>query len=83
MATLVGAPPKLEIESRLFIGGEFVDLTTVRINAAMQGLIPETLARRLRLIAVEDRGGSVLVGFADPGNLLAYDEAVRRSYLGY
>ncbi len=25
MATLVGAPPKLEIETRLFIGGEFVD----------------------------------------------------------
>jgi len=59
------------------IGGEFVDLHKVRVGAAMQNLIPETLARRLRLIAVEDRGESVLVGFADPGNLLAYDEAVR------
>lgn len=59
------------------IGGQFVDLNQVIFNPNLQALIPETLARRLRLVAIEDRPDSVLVGFADPGNLLAYDEAVR------
>lgn len=59
------------------IGGEYVDLAKTQINPNVQGLIPETVARRLRMIAIEDRGESVLVGFADPGNLLAYDEAVK------
>lgn len=59
------------------VGGQFVDLHKTRIDASMRELIPETLARRLRFIAIEDRSDSVLVGFADPGNLQAYDEAVR------
>ncbi|HEX5126203.1 MAG TPA: GspE/PulE family protein [Rhodocyclaceae bacterium] len=59
------------------IGGDFIDLRKYELNGSTRGLIPETLARRLRLVALEDRGESVLVGFADPGNLLAYDEAVR------
>jgi MSHA biogenesis protein MshE len=40
-------------------------------------LLPETLARRFRAIALENRGGALLVGMSDPTDLFAYDEISR------
>ncbi|MBI4754582.1 MAG: type II/IV secretion system protein [Betaproteobacteria bacterium] len=59
------------------IGAPFIDLRKHEIGAGLRDLIAETQARRFRVIPLEDRGHSLLVGFVDPGNLLAYDEVVR------
>jgi MSHA biogenesis protein MshE len=40
-------------------------------------LLPETLARRFRAIALENRGGALLIGMSDPTDLFAYDEISR------
>jgi MSHA biogenesis protein MshE len=39
--------------------------------------LPESLSRRYRVIALEDRVGALLVGMADPTDLAAYDEVAR------
>jgi len=55
----------------------FVDLSTYPLQADICKLIPETLARRYRVLALEEKSDSVLVGMADPTNIFAYDEVVR------
>jgi MSHA biogenesis protein MshE len=40
-------------------------------------MIPETLARRYRVLALEEKSNGVLVGMADPTNIFAYDEVVK------
>ncbi|WP_455203595.1 GspE/PulE family protein [Kaarinaea lacus] len=55
----------------------FIDLSTYQYQAEISKLIPETLARRYRVIALEQRGDSLLVGMADPTNIFAYDEVVK------
>ncbi|HEY8606805.1 MAG TPA: GspE/PulE family protein [Noviherbaspirillum sp.] len=55
----------------------YINLKFYNINPDVVRLLPETQARRFRAIALEDRGGQLLVGMADPTDLFAYDEIAR------
>ena len=55
----------------------YIDLKYYNFNPDTVRLLPETQARRFRAIALEDRGGALLFGLADPTDLFAYDEISR------
>ncbi len=55
----------------------FIDLGVYTFHPELAKLIPETLARRYRVIVLEEQGDELLVGMADPTNIFAYDELVR------
>ena len=55
----------------------FVNLKTFPFRADVVKLMPESVARRFRAIALEDKGDSLLVAMADPLDLAAYDELTR------
>ncbi|KPJ93430.1 MAG: MSHA biogenesis protein MshE [Gammaproteobacteria bacterium SG8_11] len=55
----------------------FVDLGAYQFQPEISKLIPETLARRYRVLALEEQGNKLLVGMADPTNIFAYDEVVK------
>ena len=54
-----------------------IDLTTFRVDPQVVQLLPETVARRYRVVVLENRDSDVLLGMADPTDLFAYDEASR------
>ncbi len=55
----------------------YVDLRRYQFKAEIVRLIPETHARRFRVIALEERADGLVVGMADPTDLFAYDEIAR------
>lgn len=55
----------------------FVDLSAYNFDPEICRLIPETLARRYRVIALQETHDGLLVGMADPTNIFAYDEIVK------
>jgi MSHA biogenesis protein MshE len=55
----------------------YINLKFYNVNPEVVRRLPETQARRFRAIALEDRGGTLLVGMADPTDLFAYDEIAR------
>jgi len=55
----------------------FMDLKGFAPKPDLIKLLPEAQARRHRVLVLEDRGGRLLTGFADPTDLTAYDEASR------
>jgi MSHA biogenesis protein MshE len=55
----------------------YIDLKYYNFNPDTVRLLPETQARRFRAIVLEDRGGALLFGLADPTDLFAYDEISR------
>lgn len=55
----------------------YINLKFYNVNPELVRRLPETQARRFRAIALEDRGGSLLIGMADPTDLFAYDEIAR------
>jgi MSHA biogenesis protein MshE len=55
----------------------FVNLKTFPFRADVVKLLPESLARRFRALALEDKGDVLLVALADPLDLFAYDELTR------
>jgi len=52
----------------------FIELKHYKYNADTVRLIPETIARRYRAIALAEYEDGVLVGMADPTDIFAYDE---------
>lgn len=56
---------------------DFVDLSAYQFNPDICKLIPETLARRYRVIALQEKSEGLLIGMADPTNIFAYDELVK------
>ncbi len=54
-----------------------VNLKSFPLKADTVRLLGESAARRHRVIVLEDKGEHLLVGFADPLDLAAYDEVVR------
>jgi MSHA biogenesis protein MshE len=56
----------------------FVDLRQVTFDAAAVRLLPETLARRHRALVLQADDRGLLVGMADPTDLMAYDELAAR-----
>lgn len=55
----------------------YVDLKVSPVDAAALKLLPESQARRLRLMPLRMSSRGLLVGMADPGDLFAYDEVSR------
>ena len=55
----------------------FIDLKHYKYDAEVVRLVPETLARRYRAIALDDSQGSLLIGMADPTDIFAYDELAK------
>jgi len=54
-----------------------VNLKNYTLNSSTVRLLPESPARRLRAIVLEDQHEHLLVGFVDPLDLVAYDELSR------
>jgi MSHA biogenesis protein MshE len=55
-----------------------IDLRSYRLNPEAVKSLPETLARRYRVIVIELRDQDALVGMADPTDLFAFDELARK-----
>jgi MSHA biogenesis protein MshE len=55
----------------------FVDLAHYSFDKEAVNILPETYARRFRAVVLKDQGADVLVGFADPIDIFAYDEVSR------
>ena len=55
----------------------FVDLSKRSVRPEVARLLPETQARRLRALPLEETPNGVRVGMADPTDLAAYDEIAR------
>lgn len=54
-----------------------VQIRGYSFNENLIKLLPQTTARRLQALVLEDKGGSLLVTVADPVDLHIYDELVR------
>ena len=54
-----------------------VNLKSFPLKSETVRLLPESPARRHRVIVLEDKGEYLLVGFVDPLDLVAYDELTR------
>ncbi|MDO3723183.1 GspE/PulE family protein [Marinobacter sp. chi1] len=55
----------------------FVQLRHYRFNNELVKKLPEAMARRFRSIVLDEQGGELLIGMADPLDIFAYDELVR------
>ncbi len=55
----------------------YVDLKRYHIKPEVVRIIPETHARRFRVIALEDAPDGLVIGMADPTDIFAYDELAR------
>ena len=55
----------------------FVDMTSRSVRPEVARLLPESQARRLRALPLEETPTGVRVGMADPTDLAAYDEIAR------
>ncbi len=56
---------------------EFIDITSLKLDAETVQLLPEVHARRHRALVLQADGQSVLVGMADPTDVMGYDEVQR------
>ena len=59
------------------LGADFISLTNFQAKPDLIKLLPETQARRLRAIVLDERAGLLLVGMADPTDLTAFDDIAR------
>lgn len=63
------------------LGAPFVDLKQSPVDPAALKLLPESPARRLRVMPLKVMADGLLVGMSDPGDLFAYDELARLTNL--
>jgi MSHA biogenesis protein MshE len=56
---------------------EFIDLKTFSPSPELVKLLPENQARRFRAMVVNEKEGKLVVGFADPTDLMVFDEVAR------
>ena len=59
------------------LGIPYINLKFFNVDSEKVRLLPETQARRFRALALEERGGALLIGMVDPTDLFAYDELAR------
>ena len=55
----------------------FVDLSNYHFDTSLVNSLPETLARRYRVVVLQDKGDSLLVGMSDPTDIFCLDELAR------
>lgn len=56
---------------------EFIDLRGFTPRAELVKLLPEQQARRFRALVLKEEAGKLVVGFADPTDLMVFDEVAR------
>ena len=56
---------------------DYIDLENYDIKPEVVQLIPEVLARRLRVIALDSIADELLIGMSDPTDIFAFDEVAR------
>jgi len=56
----------------------FVQLNSYQFKPELVAKLPETYARRFRMIVLDEQDGELLVGMVDPLDLIAMDEAGRQ-----
>ena len=56
----------------------FIDLGNYTLDLEVVQQLPETMARRFRVLVLEYNDSDALVGMADPTNIYAYDEISRQ-----
>ena len=59
------------------LGIPYIDLKRYQYKPEIVRLIPETHARRFRVLALKEDRDSLLIGMADPTDIFAYDELSR------
>ena len=59
------------------LGIPFVDLSDLNLEREALEAIPETLCKKFQLCGLYFEGGELIVGTADPGDILGLDEVVR------
>ncbi len=59
------------------LNAPYINLKYYNVNLEIVRRLPENQARRFRALVLEDRNGVLLVGMADPTDLLAFDELGR------
>lgn len=57
------------------VGMPFVELTDYPVDRAAVGLLPPAMCRRYTVLPIGVQHGSLLLAMADPGNVLAVDDA--------
>ena len=55
----------------------YINLRQFSLNPDLVQLLPEAQARRFRALVLDESGGALRVGLADPTDLFAYDELCR------
>ena len=55
----------------------YINLRQFSLNPGLVQLLPEAQARRFRALVLDESGGALRVGLADPTDLFAYDELCR------
>ncbi|UTW44733.1 type II/IV secretion system protein [bacterium SCSIO 12696] len=55
----------------------FIDLANYPFENAVVNLLPEAQARRHRVVVLEDRGDSLLLGMADPTDIFCLDDLAK------
>lgn len=71
---LVTEDELLQILSRQ-LGIPYLDLDRVQLPMAQVQRLPETLARRYRILCLGEQGGTVQIAMADPTDIFGLDEA--------
>jgi MSHA biogenesis protein MshE len=56
---------------------EYVDLTNFNVDVEIVRQIPEKIARRFRVVALDMKNNKYLVGMVDPTDILAFDEITK------
>jgi hypothetical protein len=56
------------------IGMEFVDLNDFQLDPEAVKLVPESIARRHRVLAIGFRGDTPIIGMANPSDVFAVDD---------
>lgn len=59
------------------LGIPFVDLKQFPLSPEAVRLVPETYARRYRVLGLSDTPDGLMIGMADPTDIFAYDELAR------
>lgn len=55
----------------------FIELKQYTFDVAIVRLLPETIARRFRVLVLKEDQGGYLIGMSDPTDIFAYDEVIK------
>lgn len=75
----IGAVSEMDLHRALaeYLKIPYVDLAHMSLDPRTVQLLPEAHARRYRALVLKDEGPALLVGMADPTDLLVFDELSR------